>query len=148
MLARSAKTNYSSVIQSPGSVQPLERYITNLQAPAAFPSLESDQTDKEEKNADEQQGDQSQRKKALQEFELLAPRNDFQEMFNNFFVLGHKELLMLQAEIRSERGISNTYILALHNIDNLQVQALRRQYYQLQMILFKMSKGDKHTSEV
>lgn len=149
MLSRSSKIKTSSAIRSPDSVQPLQDYISKPHTPANFPAVAKDLADnekKEEEDSSASEDKRGQKGEDFREMDLLLPRNNFQELFNRFFILGHKQLLMLQARIRQERGVNRSTKLMLRDIDNHQVHILRGQYYQLQMILFNMSKGNSHSS--
>ncbi len=148
MLSRSSKIPSASALGSPDSIQPLHDYISNLPSAADFPSIQDDLTDtKDEDDSSLSEDSRKQQKENTSEMELLMPQNDFRELFNRFFILRHQELLMLQTTIRQNREAGSTPgRLALQDVDNLQVNTLRNHYYQLQMLLFNMSKGNNHSS--
>lgn len=151
MLSRSSKIKTSSAIRSADSVQPLQDYIPHQHTQAAFPSIKKDLADaekEEDKNSSAREDRQMYREEDYSALELLLPRSNFHELFARFFITGHKQLLMLQARIRKERGINRSFIFKLGDIDNRKGHILRGQFYQIQMILYNMSKGNNHRSSL
>ncbi|SHG15685.1 hypothetical protein SAMN05443144_12051 [Fodinibius roseus] len=122
--------------------------MSNLPSGADFPSIKDELTDTEDEDDSTLSEDsRKQREKNASELELLMPQHDFRELFNRFFILRHQELLMLQTTIRQEREPGSTSgVPSLRDLDNLQLNTLRNQYYRLQMLLFNMSKGGNHSS--
>ncbi|GAA5522483.1 hypothetical protein LQ318_12085 [Aliifodinibius salicampi] len=150
MLSRSSKIKSSSAVQSPGKVQYVQEYLSDVHAPTDFPSIEEEKGShgKDHSSSSEKEAQGQSPSNDSPDLELLVPRKNFQELFNRFFVLGHKQLLMLQTKIRKPKDPNNHSALVLGDIDNQKVQALRRHYYQLQMLLFNMSKGNNHSSRI
>lgn len=150
MLSRSSKIKTSSAVKSPGSIHALQGQLPDAQPPADFPSIEEEKGNNGENHSSsaEKEAQEQSPGNDSPDFELLVPRKNFQELFNRFFILGHEKLLMLQKQIRQQQDIQNNSVLVLGDIDKQEVQALRRHYYQLQMLLFNMSKGKNHSSRI
>lgn len=150
MLSRSSKIKSSSAVQSPGSIHSLQGQLPDAQPPTDFPSIEEEKGNNGEDHSSPAEKDAQKQSPSNDspDLELLVPRKNFQELLNRFFVLGHKQLFMLQTEMRKQEDAHNNSVLVLGNIENQKVQALRRHYYQLQMLLFNMSKGKNHSSRI
>lgn len=140
MLSRSSKPN-TSTISSPESISHLQKYFDDLQSQpvSSFPSIEEQESEegKEDSASPEQKNLEGKNGANLVD---LMPNKDFGEIFNRFFVAGHKKLLLLQSDILSERDFEES-LLALSDNNTEDIQALREHCYQLQMVLFRSPKG-------
>lgn len=150
MLSRSSKIKYSSAVQSPGSIQSLQGDLPDVMPSTNFPSIEEEKGNslKDHNSPQEKEAREKTSRNDSPDLELLVAGKDFQELFNRFFVLDHKQLFMLQSQMRKQEDPHNNSVLSLGDIDDQKVQALRRHYYQLQMLLFNMSKGNNHSSRI
>lgn len=138
-------TNRASSIPAPEEILSTQPYRAKPKAPSSdnFPDLDEErsednkQASKAEKASGTSQDEQS-------EFKHLMGRRDFAEMFNEFFVTGHKKLFLLQSKLLKERNINTTTLVVPSSINIHKMEALRRHLYRLQTVLFSTPKGKKY----
>lgn len=146
MLPRSSQPSKTDTIRAPESVHPLQEYLSDVQSNAGkdFPDIaeEDGEDDAEQEgsshiNTTEERIDDS-------DFSDLMPTKDFGELFEQFFVVNHNELFILQSKFFFQRDVSSTTLLTPSDINAHKIQVLRYQLYKLQMTLFKNPKGREY----
>jgi hypothetical protein len=148
MLSQSSKINYSTALQSAEDISFLGEYGINQDtAPPSFPALKNDNSNQEEEHSSKTNKKETKHQEnPSTDLQKLLPRQNFSELFNRFFVAGHKQILTIQSKIRMEKGIQEGPLLTLSALNAHKIQMLREHYYQLQMSLFKSPKGNQHDS--
>ncbi len=147
MLSPPSQTNRSSTIPAPGSIHPLQEYLSNLQSepPEDFPGLdeENDESENEQKSSQRvtNGGEHGQ-----PDFTHLVSNKDFSELFKQFFVVGHKKLAFLRSELLLKRDVNPNTLITPSDINAHKIQALREHLYRLQMTFFKNPKGKQYNT--
>lgn len=146
MLSNSSQTSRASTIPAPEEILSSQQYRSDLQTPPTgdFPDLDGEHHNNENQQASSAEHTSGTTKRGKSEFEQLMGRRDFSEMFNNFFVTGHKKILLLQSKILKGRNINTTSLLVPSSLNIHKIEALRRQLYRLQTVLFTTPKGQQY----
>lgn len=147
MLSRASQTSRSSKIIIPEGIYPLQEYSSDLQTHPQdkFPKLENEDHQDQNNKSSELASDGEKTEEADDfGYSSLMPFNDFEEMFNRFFVTEHKKLMMIQAKIRGSSDFDQNPFRKLAELNLKHSLALRNHCYQLQMILYKSPRGRKY----
>lgn len=145
MLSHSTKTSYLSEVRSIGGI-PGEHEFNNPQAPAptlTFPLIWAKGNDKDEAG-DSSSKNQEHNAKNSGSYapDPLIPDQNFGEMLNNFFIVQHRQLLMIKSRIRREGHANSPDVLK--STSTKRFQNLRSHCYQVQMILYEIPKGNRY----
>ncbi|PAU94990.1 hypothetical protein CK503_05880 [Aliifodinibius salipaludis] len=148
MLSRSSKPSSSSSIPALGGVHPIQEYVADLQSkpPKDFPDIDEENQDGNEDHEEAHQITAEGNNNSGSDFMQLMPKKDFSELFQQFFVVGHKKLTLLQSKILLERDTHSDALMAPSNIDTHKIQVLRQNLYNLQVNIFKNPKGQQYNT--
>lgn len=146
MLPHLSQKSRTSTIPASENIHPLQEYFSNLrfQPPPKFPELDTEYSDEEGKNNPSDTHSQESEKVKGTELAHLMADHDFGEMLNRFFVVGHKNLRLLQSRIRNQRNLDDNMLLTITDLNAHKIQKLRNHYYQLQMAFFRTPKGKQY----
>lgn len=146
MLSNSSHTNRASTIPAPEEILSPQQYRADLQAPPTgeFPDLDSEHPNEEDQQTSSADNVSNTGDGEESEFNQLMRRQDFSEMFNEFFVTGHKKLFLLQSKILKERNIYTTTLVVPSSINVHKIETLRKHLYRLQTVFFKSPKGQQY----
>lgn len=146
MLPRSSQTNRTSTIPAPGSIHPLQEYLADVQSNSGkdFPDIDEEDADGNEEQHSSSQITTNAENNGDVDFKQLVTNKDFSELFRQFFVVGHKDLVLLKSKILVDREVNPNALLKPSDVNAHKIQALREQLYKLQMALFKNPKGRQY----
>ncbi|MEL7833564.1 hypothetical protein [Fodinibius sp. Rm-B-1B1-1] len=146
MLPRSSQTNRTSTIPAAGSIHPLQEYLADVKSQSGkeFPDIDEDDAEGNGEQHSSSQVTTSAENNGEVDFNELVTNKDFSELFRQFFVVGHKELVILKSKIFSNRDMDPDSLLKPSDVNAHKIQALRKQLYKLQMTLFKNPKGRQY----
>jgi hypothetical protein len=144
MLPRSSKTNFSSNIPALEGVHPTQEYVADLQSKPVkdFPDIDEEN---EEGHGDHEESHQitaGGNDENESDFLQLLPKKDFSDLFQQFFVVEHKKLTLLQSKILLARDFNPNTLIS--NIDAHEIQMLRQHLYDLQVNIFQNPKGQQY----
>lgn len=144
MLPRSSQTTRTSTIPAPGSIHPLQEYLADVKSGKDFPDIDEDDAEGNGEQHSSSQVTAAAENNGEIDFNELVATKDFSELFRQFFVVGHKELVILKSKIFLDRDMNPDTLLKPSDVNAHKIQALREQLYKLQMSLFKNPKGRQY----
>ena len=142
MLSRSSKTSRTATIPATPSVHPLQEYIADLHSkpPKDFPDI-NDEDGEENGEHDSSSPITPEKSNGETDFKPLMSNKNFEELFQQLFVVGHKQLVVLRSKILLDRKVNPDTLITPSDINAHKIQAIRNQLYKLQMTFFRSPKG-------
>lgn len=146
MLSQSSQTNRTSTIPAPGSVPPSQEYIADLQSHPTknFPDIDEEDSEGEGEQGSSSKITSEEGTSGESDFNHLMAGKDFSELFQQFFVVGHKQLTFLRSKIFLNRDVNPDTLITPSELNAPKIQTLRKQFYQIQTVLFKNPKGTQY----
>lgn len=146
MLPRSSQTNRTSTIPAPESIHPLQEYLADVQSKSGkdFPDINDEGAEENEEHHSSSQITADRGKDELAGFQQLITNKDFSVLFRQFFVVGHKELVILKSKILLDRKESSNALIKPSDVNAHNIEALREKLYNLQMAFFNNPKGRQY----
>lgn len=146
MLSRSTQISRNTSLPALESVHSLQEHLPHVQSDSGkdFPDIgeEKDENNGEQDKSSEISA-QKQRDSAS-DFTALMPTKDFGELLQQFFVDDHKRLFVLRSKlILGNEGKPNT-LFSTSNANAPKMHALRKQLYNLQLVIYRHPKGRQY----
>ncbi len=145
MLSQS-HTSRTATIPAPESVHPLQKYVADLHSSPQknFPDIDDEDPEGHGEGHSSSQISSGSENDEEPAFTQLMPNKDFEELFQQFFVVGHKDLLLLRSKILLNRNINSKTLITPSDINAHKIHALRKKLYMLQMDLLTRVKGTQY----